>query len=60
MSTPTDAQPDRIGAPAPDLGDLPLDAEIDIGDAEYARIMRRIVGGDDGTGTGVSAFNSSI
>jgi GNAT superfamily N-acetyltransferase len=60
MSTPTDAQPDRIGSAAPDLGELPLDAEIDIGDAEYAHIMRRVHAGDEGTGTGVSAFNSSI
>ena len=41
-------------------GDLPLDIEVNIDDAEYARIMRRISssGGEDDTG--VSAFNSSI
>ena len=40
--------------------DLPLGADVDIDDAEYARIMRRIGNGDGDTDTEVSAFNSSI
>jgi hypothetical protein len=40
--------------------DLPLGADVDIDDAEYARIMRRIGNGDGEPGTEVSAFNSSI
>jgi hypothetical protein len=40
--------------------DLPLDAGVDIDDAEYARIMRRITSGDGEPGTEASAFNSSI
>lgn len=43
-----------------DQDDLPLDAEVDIDDAEYARIMRRIDNGNGEPGTEVSAFNSSI
>lgn len=52
MSTLT---PDVASAP----NDLPLDFGISIDAAEYAKIMRRI-GTGDGTGTAVSAFNSSI
>jgi ribosomal protein S18 acetylase RimI-like enzyme len=59
MSTSPGEQPDCVQSSVPDLGDLPLDAEIDAGDAEYARIMGRIAG-DGGTATPVSAFNSSI
>jgi FXSXX-COOH protein len=44
----------------PDIGDLPLDAEVNVDDVEYARIMRRIRTGDGEPGTTVSAFNSSI
>jgi hypothetical protein len=40
--------------------DLPLDAEVGIDDAEYARIMRRIDSRGGEPGTEVSAFNSSI
>ena len=42
------------------MGDLPLDVDVNIDDIEYARIMRRITIGDGGTDTEVSAFNSSI
>jgi hypothetical protein len=43
------------------LFDVPLDVEIAIDDAEYARIMRRITIDDSsGTDTESSAFNSSI
>jgi FXSXX-COOH protein len=45
---------------ASDMRELPLDAEAGIDDAEYARIMRRVNGGDGGTDTDVCAFNSSI
>lgn len=50
---------EAVESAAPDLDGLPFDAEASIGDAEYARIMRRIIG-DSGTDTGVCAFNSSI
>ena len=47
-------------AETPDVQDLPLDADLEISAAEYARIMRRI-GEPGGTAeTPVSAFNSSI
>jgi FXSXX-COOH protein len=42
-----------------DIHDLPLDAQLNIDDAEYAHIVRRI-GIDGEPGTSVSAFNSSI
>lgn len=42
---------------APDLDELTFDAEVDA--ADYARIMRRVNGGDGGS-IRVSAFNSSI
>jgi hypothetical protein len=45
---------------ASDMGDLPLDVEVNIDDIEYARIMRRITVRDGGSDTVVSAFNSSI
>lgn len=45
---------------ASDMGDLPLDVEVDIDDTEYERIMRRLAIGSGGTDTEVSAFNSSI
>jgi FXSXX-COOH protein len=51
---------ERIMSSASDMDDLPLDAEVGIDDAEYARVMRRITIGDNGTDTEVSAFNSSI
>jgi hypothetical protein len=40
--------------------DPPIDAEANIEDAEYDRIMRRIFLAEGGTDTTVSAFNSSI
>jgi hypothetical protein len=43
-----------------DMGDLPLDFEVNIDDFEYARIIRRITVGDGGADTEISAFNSSI
>jgi FXSXX-COOH protein len=51
---------ERIMSSASDMDDLPLEAEGGIDDAEYARVMRRITIGDNGTDTEVSAFNSSI
>jgi hypothetical protein len=39
--------------------DLPLDAEVNVDDVEYRRIMDRIIEADEPGGT-VSAFNSSI
>jgi hypothetical protein len=43
-----------------DINDLPLDAEVGLGDVEYAHIMRRIGIAEGEQGTSVSAFNSSI
>jgi hypothetical protein len=43
-----------------DLHDLSLDAEVNLDDAEYARIMRQIGLSDGEDDTTVSAFNSSI
>lgn len=43
-----------------DHGGQPLDAEVDIDDYEYARIMRRIGVTEGEPGTPVSCFNSSI
>jgi hypothetical protein len=43
-----------------DIRNLPLDAEINIDDVEYAHIMRRIGIAEGEPGTSVSAFNSSI
>jgi hypothetical protein len=51
---------EAIESAVPDLLDAPLDAEVDISDSEYARIMRRAGVGDTGADTGVSAFSSSI
>ena len=53
-------QMEGVKSGASDMGDLPLDAEVNIDDIEYERIMRRITIGDGGTDTEVSAFNSSI
>lgn len=48
-----------LGSGQSDLDGVPIDAEVTIDDAEYARIMRRIhIGSDEPDG--VSAFNSSI
>lgn len=44
----------------PDIGELPLDAEVNVDDAEYARIMRRLIIVDGEPRNPVSAFNSSI
>jgi len=43
-----------------DINELPLDVEINIDEAEYAHIMRRIGLVEGEPGTSVSAFNSSI
>jgi hypothetical protein len=53
-------QKEDVMSGASDMGDLSLDAEVNIDDFEYDRIMRRITIGDGGTDTEVSAFNSSI
>jgi hypothetical protein len=42
------------------IGEVPLDAEVKIDDAEYAHIMRRIGIVEGEPVTSVSAFNSSI
>jgi hypothetical protein len=42
-----------------DTDALPLDAKVNLDDAEYRRIMNRIIVADEPGGT-VSAFNSSI
>jgi hypothetical protein len=44
----------------PDIGELPLDAEVYVDEAEYARIMRRLITLDGEPLPSVSAFNSSI
>jgi FXSXX-COOH protein len=54
------AQVEAVESGIPDIHDLPLDVEVGIGDVEYGRIMRRILGEDGGSDTPVSAFNSSI
>ena len=51
---------DAIVSGMSDLSDLPLDAEVNLDDAEYAHIMRRIGITEGEPGTTVSAFNSSI
>ena len=51
---------DPIVSGMSDLSDLPLDAEVNLDDAEYAHIMRRIGITEGEPGTTVSAFNSSI
>jgi hypothetical protein len=43
-----------------DIHDLPLDAEGNFDEVEYAHIMRRIGIAEGEQGTSVSAFNSSI
>jgi hypothetical protein len=43
-----------------DTRDLPLDAEVNLDDVEYAHLMRRIGIAEGEPGTSVSAFNSSI
>jgi hypothetical protein len=43
-----------------DIHDLPLDAEVNFDEVEYAHIMHRIGIAEDEPGTPVSAFNSSI
>ena len=51
---------DAVTSDMSDIRDLPLDAEINIDDVEYAHIMRRIGLAEGEPGTSVSAFNSSI
>ena len=43
-----------------DIQDLPFDFDVNIDNIEYSRIMRRIGVQDGGSGTPISAFNSSI
>jgi hypothetical protein len=50
---------EAVTSAMPATGDVPFDVDVAIGDAEYARIMRRITI-DDGADTRFSAFNSSI
>jgi hypothetical protein len=49
-----------IASDMSDIHDLPLDADVNIDDFEYAHIMRRIGIVEGEPGTSVSAFNSSI
>ena len=49
-----------IASDISDIGDLPLDAEVNIDATEYEHIMRRIGIAAGEPGTSVSAFNSSI
>ena len=56
----TQQQDEVITSDLPDLAGVSFSDELRIDDAEYARIMRRIVGDNFGTDTDVSAFNSSI
>jgi hypothetical protein len=44
----------------PDIGELSLDAEVNVDDAECARIVRRLITPDVEPLPSVSAFNSSI
>jgi len=57
---PTISADDVFASDMSDIRDLPLDAEINIDDVEYAHIMRRIGIAEGEPGTSVSAFNSSI
>jgi hypothetical protein len=49
-----------IASDMSDIRNLPLDADANIDDVEYAHIMRRIGIVEGEPGTSVSAFNSSI
>jgi hypothetical protein len=51
---------EAVASGASDMGDLPLDVEVNIDDFEYARITRRITVGVGDPYTEISAFNSSI
>jgi hypothetical protein len=51
---------EAVASGASDMGDLPLDVEVNIDEFEYARIIRRVTVGDGGADTEISAFNSSI
>ncbi len=53
-------QVEEVASETSDIHDLPFDVEVSIDDAEYARIMRRIMLEDGGSDTPVSRFNSSI
>lgn len=57
---PTSYADEVIMSGLSDVSDLPLDAEVNLDDAECACIMRRIGIIEDGPGTSVSAFNSFI
>jgi hypothetical protein len=51
---------EAVASGASDVGDLPLNIEVNIDDFEYARIIRRITVGDGSAETEISGFNSSI
>jgi hypothetical protein len=51
---------DVIVSELSDTRDLPLDAEGNVNEVEYAHTMRRIGISDGEPGTTTSAFNSSI
>jgi hypothetical protein len=53
-------QSEDVESVTSNTNDPPIDAEANIEDAEYSRIMRRIFLVEGGTDTTVSAFNSSI
>ena len=53
-------EPLKVVSDLPDIGELPLDAEVNVDDVEYARIMRRLITQDGEPLNRVSAFNSSI
>ena len=49
---------DSVVSIVPDIGQLPLDSPMEMGEIEYVAVMRLDVLA--GESTGVSAFNSSI
>jgi len=53
------SEDDVIVSGVSDMRDVPLDAEDNVSDVEYAHIMRRLTGIAEGEPS-VSAFNSSI
>jgi hypothetical protein len=56
----TAAQADaNVGSELPDIQGVAFDTEVDIDADECSRIMRRIIGPDEGSGVWAS-FNSSI
>ncbi len=57
---PTSYADDVFTSDMSDIHDVPLDAEVNFDEPEYAHIMRRIGIAEGEPGTPVSAFNSSI